>query len=196
MLVAFPTSPVPAKVDWSIEQPSQSNRSEITSRRRSAILGAAPRWSAKVQMPEIRSEPNAYAWRAFAVELNGVVNSFRLVACERDQITGIAPRVKGAGQQGFSLLTDGWGSDGVKLRRGQFVTINDQLLMLMQDVVADAAGNALITFQPYIRVAPVDLAAIEVRRPYALMSSTDPKNGWSVGIGQEYGFSFDCEESF
>lgn len=196
MLVEMPPAPIPAEIQWAIDQPSQSNRSEITGRRRVTLLGAAPRWKAKVQMPTIVGERNIEAWRAFAVDLDGVANSFRLLAAKGDQILGVAPKVVGGGQAGFALQTTGWGDAGTKLRRGQFVTINDQLLMLMKPVIADDAGAALIEFKPYIRFAPLDQAKIEARRPYALMSSTSTENGWIDKLCDTHGFSIDCEESF
>lgn len=68
--------------------------------------------------------------------------------------------------------------------------------MLMADVVSDAAGVATIAFKPHLRFSPADGAPLEVRRPFAVMSMSDPRNGWKVGIGQNYGIAFDCEESF
>lgn len=68
--------------------------------------------------------------------------------------------------------------------------------MLNAAVVADGDGNATLAVKPYIRVVPADKAPIEVKRPYAVMAMSDPKNGWKVGIGQKYGVSFDCEEAF
>jgi hypothetical protein len=195
-LVPFPAAPVPKSVRWDIDQPTQVNKSEFTSRRRVTVLAAAPRWTAKVTLPPIQGEDAILAWRAFAVDCDGRANSFRLIACERDQITGVAPAVLGAGQGGHSLVTSGWGNAGAKLRRGQFVTINDQLLMLMAPVVADAVGQATISFKPYIRLSPAHNAALVVTRPYALMSLTDDKAGWLADVGQEYAVSFDCEESF
>ena len=68
--------------------------------------------------------------------------------------------------------------------------------MLIAPLVADASGRGVATFKPYLRLPSVDGAAIEVRRPYAVMAMSDPKNGWKVGIGQNYGVSFQCEEAF
>lgn len=196
MLITMPASPVAASIDWDIDQPGQANRAEFTGKRRVTLLTAAPRWYAKVTLPPILGEARVLDWRAFVVDCDGIANSFRVVACERAQITGVAVSVKGAGQSGKSLVTKGWGAAGQKLRRGQMVTINDQLLMLQAPVVADANGEAVLTFKPYIRFIPADGAAVEVARPYAVMSMSDPKNGWKVGIGQNYAVSFDCEEAF
>ncbi len=196
VMITMPADPVPAKIDWSIDQPAQANRGEFTGRRRVTLLAAAPRLYAAVTLPAIRGEPNIYAWRAFVFDCDGIANRYRLVACERDQIAGLDVRVAGAGQFGRTLKTRGWGAAGVKLRRGQFVTVGEQLLTLMADVVAAADGTATITFKPFIRVVPGDNEAIEVRRPFAVMSMSDPRNGWAVDIGQEYAVTFQCEEAF
>lgn len=196
MLIPFPASPVPAEIDWSPDQPAQANRAEFTGKRRVTLLPAAPRLFARVTLPPILGEERVLEWRAFIFDCDGIANSFRLVACERDQITGVDVRVKGGGQSGRSLLTRGWGAAGPKLRRGHFITVGDQLLSVQAPVTADAAGEATISVKPYIRVPAADGAAVEVRRPYGVMSMSDPKNGWKAGIGQNYSISFDCEESF
>lgn len=194
-LVTMPASPVPAKIAWKPKRPTQVNRSMVTSKRRVTILAAAPRMYATVTMPPIVGEANVLAWRAFVVDLEGQAHSFRLVACERDQITGVSPLVKGAGQTGNTLITDGWGTAGLKLKRGQFVTVNDQLLMLMADAVA-LGGEVVLQFKPHLRVSPADNAPLTVTRPYALMSMSNDDTGWLADIGQHYGIEFECEESF
>ena len=196
MLITMPASPVAANIAWDIDVPAQANRAEFTGKRRVTLLTAAPRWYATVKLPAIIGEDRVLDWRAFVVDCDGIANSFRLIACERDQIAGIAVAVKGAGQSGTTLLTKGWGAPGQKLKRGQFVTVDGQLLMLQAPVFADVNGNAVLSFKPYLRAIPADGAVLEVRRPFAVMSMSDPKNGWSVAIGQNYGVEFPCEESF
>jgi hypothetical protein len=44
MLITMPASPVAATIDWSLDQPGESNRSEVTGKRRVTLLPAAPRW--------------------------------------------------------------------------------------------------------------------------------------------------------
>ena len=197
MLINIPADPVASDIEWTIDQPGQANRGEWTGRRRVTLLSAAPRWFAKVTLPPITGEGRVLECRAFVVDCDGVANSFRIIACEKDQIAGsLDVRVKGANQGGHSLITSGWGAAGAKLKRGQFITLGDQLLMLNAAVVADADGNATLSVKPYIRVVPADKATIEIKRPYAVMAMSDPKNGWKVGIGQKYAVSFDCEEAF
>jgi hypothetical protein len=197
MLVEMPLAPIPADIDWTPEQPAQVNRGEFTALRRVILLPQAPRIYARVLMPPIVGEARVLAWRAFVFDLEGVANRFRLIACEGPQLPGDpVVLVDGAGQGAYQLATKGWGAPGLKLRRGQFVTVGEQLLALMSDVVADALGRAILRFKPYLRLAPADNQRIEVLRPYAVMSMSDPRFGWRVSIGQRYGFSFDCEEAF
>lgn len=197
MLISIPARPVPQKIRWDIDQPAQVNRGEWTSRRRVTLLSAAPRLYASVTMPAIIGEDRVLDWRAFVVDCDGVANKFRLVACERDQVADDpVVLVDGSGQGGHTLKTKGWGSPGLKLRRGQFVTVGEQLLILMGSVIADGSGRATIRFKPYLRVIPGDGERIEVKRPYAVVSMSDPKNGWAVDVGQDYDITFTCEEAF
>ena len=196
-LIAMPTAPIPSAIDWQIEQPAQANRGEFTGKRRVTLLTAAPRWFANVTLPPILGEAAVLAWRAFVVDCDGIANRFRVVACESDQVPDNPPiAVDGAGQGGLVLRTRGWASAGTKLKRGQFITVGEQLLMVQADVVAAADGKATIAVKPYLRFVPADGAAVEVKRPFAVMSMADPKNGWKVGLGQNYAVSFACEEAF
>lgn len=197
MLIAMPSWPVPRTIKWDIDQPAQVNRGEWTNRRRVTLLPAAPRLYASVTLPPIIGEDRVLDWRAFVVDCDGVANRFRLIACERPQVAGNPlVQVHGDGQLGFALQTRGWGSPGLKLKRGMMITVNEQLLMVMAPVVATNDGVALIEFKPYLRAIPLDGTNIEVKRPYATVSMSDPKNGWAVDVGQQYDITFPCEESF
>jgi hypothetical protein len=196
MLISFPASPVPAEIQWDIDQPGQVNRGEFTGKRRATLLSAAPRLYAQVTLPPIIGEDRVLDWRAFVFECDGVANKFKVIACERDQVNEAGVVVDGAGQYGQTLTTRGWSTPGQRLKRGHFITVGEQLLVVRAPVIVDGAGRATISVKPYIRVQPGDGDAIEVRRPYAIMSMTDPKNGWKVGIGQNYAITFECEEAF
>lgn len=196
MLIAMPTDPDAAEIDWTIDQPAQSNRAEFTGKRRVTLLTAAPRWHAKVTLPPIVGEDRVLDWRAFVVDCDGIANSFRLVACEGEQVAEAAVRIDAASPDPLTLKTAGWSSAGLKLKRGHFVTVADQLLMVRAPVIADGDGRATISVKAYLRSQPVVGAPAEVRKPYAVMCMSDPKNGWKVGIGRNYSVSFDCEEAF
>jgi hypothetical protein len=195
-LITFPSAPTPAEIAWSLRQPTQVNRSEWTGRRKATVLAGAARWSAQVTMPPLLGEARVAPWRAFLAQCQGQAHWFKLVAVENVQISGVTVLVNGGGQAGYSIATDGWGAAGTKLKAGQFVTVNDQLLQLVADVVANGSGQATLSFRSYLRIPTTDNAPIEVARPYALMAMADDTNGWTVGRGQQYAVSFACEEAF
>jgi hypothetical protein len=78
---------------------------------------------------------------------------------------------------------------------GQFVTINNQLLQLTENVTANGSGVATLTFEPSIRVSPSDNAAIEYKNPYALMYFVE-EPVISVENGYVYSLSLNLRESF
>jgi len=192
-IITLPAEPAPQRVVFDPDQPTLFNRS-WTGKRRGVILPQAHRWNFQAAWPRIRGA-DFYPWRAFLMQLRGAANSFRLVVDHKQRLTGITPRVNGAGQGGYSLVTDGWGDDGRKLEAGQFVTVNDQLLVLTAPVDA-VSGAATIQFEPYLRLSPADNALVIVDRPTALVALADGKRTWTIEPGQINAFALNLEEDF
>jgi len=195
IIITPPASPVMASEAWTLDVPSQVNRSKITGRRRGILFPQAPRYYCTAALPPILGERNVFPWRAFIGALKGVANGFPLIAVENRQIAGIAPTILTGGATGYTCDSTGWGANGLKLRAGQFVTIANQLLMLQADVVS-SGGNASLIFERQLWLPTVAGDPITVDWPYAVMTSTDPKLGWAVDIGQDYTIKFSCEEAF
>jgi hypothetical protein len=103
--------------------------------------------------------------------------------------------VNGAGQQGRTLNTDGWPLSTTVLQAGQYVTINNQLLQLTENVTSNGSGVATLTFEPPVRVSPADNAAIEYKNPYCLMYLVEEPT-LSVETGYVYSLSLNLRESF
>jgi hypothetical protein len=195
-IVALPASPGLAEIVWTQAQPTQVNKSEFTSRRRVTILPAAPRWTASVRVVPILGEAAVRPWRSFFAKLQGQAGQFRLIAVEGPQITGVAVQVDGASQAGTTIATKGWGAAGLKLREGCLFTLDDQLITLTADVVADGTGKAILTSAVPVRISPANNAPVEVSLPYGLMSMVDDARPITAGKGQQYTIEFACEESF
>lgn len=212
--IAFPSSPKPQSMVWRLVQPAQTNVSGWTGERQTLPSGRGW-WECEVTMPPVVSEASARAWLSFIAKTEGEGNTFQIGMTPSEQSNGwsspltallldftsgayatnSAPAVKGSGQTGKSLATWGWKPSTTILYAGQHITINNQLLRLTADVVADAAGEATITFAPAIRVSPANNDLIEFRNPYALMYCVDQINE-PIEPGMVYGFSFKLRESF
>jgi hypothetical protein len=202
-VIAMPTCPPLAGINWRYQQPTEVNRSEWTNKRKVAILPAAAMWTADVPDIEILDEESFWAWNAFFADLQGRANTFRLPVVRRPQIVGVTPTVNGAAQIGYNLVTAGWGTSGVKLRRGQFVTVNDQLMRLTADVVS-ASGAATLHFERWLRSSPANGSALVVDIPTAIMALADDNTSFSDNtiswdefrIDTDIKTGFTCEEAF
>lgn len=199
MLVELPHFPrAPAEIVWKLRQPSQANRSEFTGARRVTILAEAPRWTAQVKYPPIIGERYFMPWRAALAALQGRAGTFKLSPCEGHQrmwyVSGTAPALAGSDQRGTLIQTKGW-VRGQWFPAGSFVTIADRLHQLVHSFFADQQGNGEMAIVPYIAGGLPDGTEIQAAAPYAVMSLTDDEAGWTVGAGQKYDLSFNCEEA-
>lgn len=191
-LITMPSGKIQT-VEWHLTQPAQATVSEWTGHSKVQPSGRSY-YEARVSLaPLLRDD--VFEWRAFLAKLQGGANTFQLAAVETSQITA-SPLVKGGAQTGYAILTDGWGTSGLKLKAGQFATIGGQLLMLASDVTANGSFEAKMTFAQQVRSAPADNAAVTVGTPYATMRLDTPDFSYSVGPGRVYGMSFTCREAF
>lgn len=115
-----------------------------------------------------RAEP----WIAFLESLEGPVGTFLigdpLARVPRGVATG-TPLVKGAGQSGKSLDTDGWtpSTTGI-LKAGDYIQVGQRLHKLKADASSDGSGNATLDIYPRLRESPADNAAIVTNAPVGL----------------------------
>lgn len=109
---------------------------------------------------------------ALLYRLNGAANRLRLpdFSYERLGPGGGTGRVKGAGQTGLTLLTDGWptGTTTTVLYAGDRFTLDDQMLVCAADVVSDTLGDATITLAHPIRTATTDNDILDHTTPTAV----------------------------
>lgn len=182
-------------VNWTLITTGQSTESTWTGHGKDQPGGHAWFEAEVVWAPMIGSA--VYRRRAFLAKAAMKGNTFRLEMVDGpDQSALTSVLVKGAGQSGYSLITDGWGAAGTKLLEGQFITVGGQGIMLGADAVANGSGEVTLSLTSPVRVSPADNAAVEVKRPYSTMKIPATRVGWSVGPGAIYGASFQCREAF
>jgi hypothetical protein len=193
--VTFPSTPKPNGMSWRLVMPAQTNVSEWTGRRQTIASGRGW-WECQLSLPPIVGTTNVNAWRAFIAKSRGKANDFQIPVDPTAQSSASAtPLVNGASQTGRTLATDGWPVSSTVLVAGQFVTINNQLLQLTENVTSNGSGVATLTFEPPIRTAPSDNAAIEFKNPYCLMYMVEEPT-LSVENGYVYSLSLNLRESF
>ena len=193
--ITYPSTPKPSGMSWRLVMPSQTNVSDWTGRRQTIASGRGW-WECQITLPPIVGTTNVNAWRSFIAKARGRANDFQIPVDPIAQSASTAtPLINGASQTGRTLATDGWPVSTTVLVAGQYVTINNQLLQLTENVTSNGSGVATLTFEPPIRVSPADNAAIEYKNPYCLMYFVEEPT-LSVENGYVYSLSLNLRESF
>lgn len=159
-------------------------------------------WEMEVTLPPMK-RADAEAMAAFLLKMNGQYGTFLLGDTANPSPRGIGsgtPLVKGAGQTGDSLLTDGWTPSitGI-LKAGDWIQLGSasstRLHKVLDDVNSDSGGNATLTIWPSLRSSPSDNAAITVQNTKGRWRLASNSVDYTIDVGQIYGFTFACVEA-
>lgn len=193
--ITFPSDPKPSGMQWKMVMPSQNNVSGWTGQRQ-VLASNRGWWECSFALPPIVGRAAAKPWKSFIAQARGMANDFRVPVDPTPQ-SALANTVlvRGAGQTGRSIVTDGWPTSATPLSAGDYVTIEDQLLQLTASVTSDGSGIATLTFEPPIRSAPADYTSVEYKNPYALMYFVEEPMQ-SVGLADVYTIGFELREAF
>ena len=153
-------------------------------------------WVAQVSLRRMNAA-EAKAWSAFFARLDGRVGTFLLGSQLKAQPKGNpagTPRVKGAGQTGGELLTDGWTPDApLVLAAGDHIQIGSglsaRLYEVKENVDADAGGEATLKLWPRLYFAHADDEPIVTAGARGLFrldqsddSSDETRRKWIDGV--------------
>lgn len=162
------------------------------------------KWVATYTLPPM-GRAQAAAWQAFLLQLRGRAKRFYGFDPDARSPRGSgvgAPVVKGAGQTGTSLLTDGWAASQTVLKVGDYFAYDvtsgagRQLHMVVADATTDGSGEVTLSFEPPIRTSPADNEALILTDASCAMMLSDPSVGWDADEISLYGIEFDAEEAF
>ncbi len=172
-------------IDWRLEIPQQINRSTFTGRRKVVGLPGAARWRFSANHVPFVSEADLRPWRAFFAQLDGVANSFRMIAAERAQRTGSNPvAAAGASAGAVQITLSGLPASATALPAGAMMTLpltggDEQLVILTAALTANGSGQAVASFRPELRGAVAASAIVETILPWALVTLDEPVTGWT-----------------
>jgi len=115
--------------------------------------------------------------KAFILKCRGQAGRFYARDETHKTITGTASgtgTVDGATQVGNSIVS-AWDTFEVHdtwLNIGDYITISDELKMVVDVIPLDVAGSATIVFEPKMRTSPANGAAIVISSPMAIFRLT------------------------
>lgn len=195
--LTMPTSPI-ARVNISTASAVQVSRSSFS------YASQIQRFSGQLWLGEVTLAPmqreSAEAWVSFLLKLNGREGTFNLLdpskATPRGSVPG-TPLVKGGGQTGNSLITDGWtaGQSNI-LRYGDLIQIGQRTYCVLDDVNSNGSGEATFDIWPRLRESPSDNASIITSNCTILSRLSSNSNSlYSVDNAMIYGISFSAEEA-
>lgn len=123
---------------------------------------------------EYYSEDEAAEMAAFQFELGGISGVAKIPMFHKAGAPAKGKPVTSVAEQlGGSLNTSGWFPKQVVLKRGDYITVNDELKMVLTDIVSDANGEAVISIVPWLRTATTVGTEIITQDPYGLFRSVD-----------------------
>lgn len=179
--IPFPTFRSPSSITWGLQglsTPFTSPAGSIQTVERTSL------WKATITFQTLES-PDMRKLQAFMAKLLNPQNVFQIT--DPSYVPGGtpagAPLVNGANQVGGNTLnTKGWTANAVDvLKAGDLITLaTKQMLMVTDDVNADASGNATVNVAPYIRTAPADSSVITTTSPTCVMNV--PKYAFDVSV--------------
>jgi hypothetical protein len=176
----FPSSPGFSNLKITSFQPTLISVSHSLVRQ-ARSRGGAQRWALEAAYPPNLSRAELAPVLAFALKQCGQYETFTLIlpalwATARGIATG-TPLVKGAGQTGRTVNTDGWTATqtGILLM-GDFIKFNgqDKVYMVTADANSDGSGNATLTIEPALMASPADNEPIVVTNvPFSVAFASD-----------------------
>jgi hypothetical protein len=158
-------------------------------------------WEAEVTLRPL-SRDEAELWNGFFLSLNGAFGTFLFGDPVGQEPRGVAtgtPLVKGAGQTGGSLITDGWtpSVSGI-LKAGDYIQLGTasaaKLYKVLETANSDSGGNATLKIWPNLRSSPADNAAVITNNPRGVFRCLTPVT-WTIEEAQQYGITFGAREA-
>lgn len=200
-VISTPVTPAPSSFDFTLTEYAAATNNpfgpnqQIADWQNSLI-------SLSVQLPPMTREGGGDDWSAFLMQARGQVNAFLLGDATSKQptgsnlTTGATPLINGANQVGYNLMTKGWqpGAKGV-LKRGNWVQIIYRLHKVLDDVDADANGNATLAIWPPIRESPADGTPLITTNTVGLFRLASNTNKFSINEASIFGFQFNIREA-
>jgi hypothetical protein len=173
--------PQPARFAIGLRSPSLVYTSALTGAVQTASVPGA-RWMVEMEWPPMRTL-NSAALEAVLMRLRGRQNRLVLWHLARAALTGVGggtPVVNGANQTGSTINISGLPINTANWALpGDMLGIGGELKMVTAAVSSNGAGQAAVSFEPPLRVAPSNGSAIVTAAPTAKFILADDAVRWT-----------------
>lgn len=194
-VLEWPSGILPASFDWSLQSAGSTFTSPWNQQTQSVRYPGSA-WKAAMTLSNLDDYESRYV-EVLLVQMDGYAGLVKLRDFGRAPATVKGtPIVATGGQTGTNLVTKGWTASTKVLSLGDYITVNNELKLVLADVTSNASGNATIPIGPQLRTSPAVNAAIEVAQPYGIFRLTKDNNGPSRLPGIVNNFTLEFQEAF
>ena len=174
-----------------IEPSRQDARIRMADGSEQVTLSTSFNWLYNFELPPLEKDGAVFrAWRAALIQLSSLGNRFELEPPDFSGVStgyaGAAPQVAGASQLGLTLNIDTSPAavSTTIARAGDWFSVPTgtgfELKILTADLVTDAGGAGVATFESALRQSPADNAVLEFDAPKGQFALSQPGSGWDV----------------
>lgn len=136
------------------------------------------KWVAELELPKIYDSENQGKWRRFLVEAKGGIQTFLLSDPTYQGPNGDpggTPQFDSFDGNNRTIKTSGWDANTTVLKEGDYLSIKDELKLVMSDATTDGSGDVTINVRPPFRQSLKTGDSIEFNDPKGefILNETD-----------------------
>lgn len=176
MILEWPDAVVPTSMSWQLISNSKTFTSVFTGSSQTVRFPGS-RWRCVLTFNNLTEELSREL-EVLLASLDGESGRVKISNWVRQGLKGKGlPLVGLANQTGRSLQTKGWLANSIVIRKGDYLTVSNELKMVTENVVSDKDGNALIPISPMLRLSPALNDKIETVEPFGIFKLTSNDQG-------------------
>ncbi|MFY3772146.1 hypothetical protein ACOT1K_20065 [Providencia manganoxydans] len=176
MVLEWPVSVAPANMSWQLISNSKTFTSSFTGSTQTVRFPGS-RWRCTLTFNNL-TELLSRELEALVASLDGESGRVKISHWVRTGLTGRGdPVVAAPNQTGRTLQTKGWVPNTVVLRKGDYLTVGNELKMSTENVISDKEGYALVSISPMLRISPALNEKIETIKPFGIFKLTSNDQG-------------------
>ncbi|MBS3670204.1 hypothetical protein [Vreelandella boliviensis] len=193
-MINWPAEIKPRRMSWGRVYNTRAFTSPFSQSQQ--IVGApGAYWKCTLNFPTLNRHKERVL-STFIGSLQGMAGTFQLRPWTRPPGPAVGSAVvDGGGQAGGQLVTRNWTPNTAVLRMGDYATVNDQLLEVLEDVTSNAQGIAILPISPWLRSPPANGATVNYQQPYAVMRLMQDEQMLDVQAVIASG-TLECREAF
>lgn len=176
MVLTWPENVAPSTMSWQLFSNSQTFTSVFTGSEQTVRFPGS-HWRCTLTFNNL-TENTSRELEVLMAQLDGESGRVKISNWIRPGLLNKGePTVSVANQTGAILQTKGWLANSIVLRKGDYITVSNELKMITDNVISDKSGGAVIPISPILRRSPVVNEKIETIRPYGIFKLTSNDQG-------------------